>query len=81
MKLFSLAVDIEAELPGQFVHKTLRLKPDQGALRASLYSHKAVIDEQVDENGWINLEVKLSEIDFLRLIKSSGVNLDDLVTL
>jgi GTP-binding protein HflX len=72
---------VAERLPGQFVHKTLRLKPDQGALRASLYSHKAVLDEQVDENGWINLEVKLSEIDFLRLIKTSGLDLDDLVTL
>ena len=72
---------VAERLPGEFVHKTLRLKPDQGALRASLYSHKAVLDEQVDENGWINLEVKLSEIDFLRLIKSSGLDLDDLMTL
>ena len=72
---------VAKRLPGQFVHKTLRLKPDQGALRASLYSHKAVLDEQVDENGWINLEVKLSEVDYLRLIKSSGLDLDDLVTL
>ena len=72
---------VAERLPGEFVHKTLRLKPDQGALRASLYSHKAVLDEQVDENGWVNLEVKLSEIDFLRLIKSSGLDLDDLVTL
>jgi GTP-binding protein HflX len=72
---------VAERLPGQFVHKTLRLKPDQGALRASLYSHKAVLGEQVDENGWINLEVKLSEIDFLRLIKTSGLDLDDLVTL
>jgi GTP-binding protein HflX len=71
---------VAERLPGQFVHKTLRLKPDQSALRASLYSHKAVLDEQVDENGWINVEVKLSEIDFLRLIKSSGLNVDDLVT-
>jgi GTP-binding protein HflX len=72
---------VAERLPGEFVHKTLRLKPDQGALRASLYSHKAVLDEQVDENGWINLEVKLSEIDFLRLIKSSGLDLDDFMTL
>ena len=72
---------VAERLPGQFVHKTLRLKPDQGALRASLYSHKAVLDEQVDEKGWINLEVKLAEIDFLRLIKSSGLDIDDLVTL
>ncbi|MDB9948469.1 GTPase HflX [Porticoccaceae bacterium] len=72
---------VAERLPGQFVHKKLRLKPDQGALRASLYSHKAVLNEQVDENGWINLEVKLAEIDFLRLIKSSGLDLDDLATL
>ena len=72
---------VAERLPGQFVHKSLRLKPDQGALRASLYSHKAVLDEQVDEKGWINLEVKLAEIDFLRLIKSSGLDIDDLVTL
>ena len=72
---------VAERLPGQFVHKTLRLKPDQGALRASLYSHKAVLKEQVDENGWINLEVKLSQVDFLRLIKSSGLDEDDLVTL
>ena len=71
---------VAERLPRQFVHKTLRLKPDQGALRASLYSHKAVLDEQVDENGWINVEIKLSEIDFLRLIKSSGLNVDDLAT-
>jgi GTP-binding protein HflX len=57
------------------------LQPDQGALRAALYSHKAVVAEQVNEQGAINLEIKLAESDFLRLLKSSGLKLQDLVSL
>lgn len=68
-------------LPSQIVHKHLQLQPDQGALRAALYSHKAVVSEQVTEQGAINLEIKLAESDFLRLLKSSGLKLQDLVSL
>jgi len=68
-------------LPSQIVHKHLQLQPDQGALRAALYSHKAVVAEQVNEQGAINLEIKLAESDFLRLLKSSGLKLQDLVSL
>ena len=68
-------------LPSQIVHKHLQLQPDQGALRAALYSHKAVVSEQVNEQGAINLEIKLDESDFLRLLKSSGLKLQDLVSL
>jgi GTP-binding protein HflX len=68
-------------LPSQIVHKHLQLQPDQGALRAALYSHKAVVSEQVNEQGAINLEIKLAESDFLRLLKSSGLKLQDLVSL
>ena len=68
-------------LPSQVVHKHLRLQPDQGAFRAALYSQKAVVAEQVDEQGAINLEIKLAESDFLRLLKSSGLKLQDLVSL
>jgi GTP-binding protein HflX len=68
-------------LPSQIVHKHLQLQPDQGALRAALYSHKAVVSEQINEQGAINLEIKLAESDFLRLLKSSGLKLQDLVSL
>ncbi|MGB1244201.1 MAG: ribosome rescue GTPase HflX, partial [Porticoccaceae bacterium] len=77
-------------LPSQIVHKHLQLQPAsfvhapfpmQGALRAALYSHKAVVSEQVNEQGAINLEIKLAESDFLRLLKSSGLKLQDLVSL
>ncbi|MDA8781948.1 GTPase HflX [Porticoccaceae bacterium] len=68
-------------LPGVMVHKRLQLQPNQGALRAALYSHKAVLAEQVDEQGAIELEIKLAESDFLRLLKSSGLKLQDMITL
>lgn len=68
-------------LPGVMVHKRLQLQPHQGALRAALYSHKAVLAEQVDEQGAIELEIKLAESDFLRLLKSSGLKLQDMITL
>ena len=68
-------------LPGKLVHKHLQLQPDQGALRAARYSHKAVVAEQVSDQGCLNLEIKLAESDFLRLLKTSGLKLQDLVTL
>jgi GTP-binding protein HflX len=68
-------------LPGVMVHKRLQLQPNQGALRAALYSHKAVLAEQVDDQGAIELEIKLAESDFLRLLKSSGLKLQDMITL
>jgi len=70
---------VAERLPGQFVHQTLSLRPNHGALRASLYSHKAVLNEQVDENGLIHLEVKLPEVDFLRMLKGSGLKPEDLL--
>jgi GTP-binding protein HflX len=72
---------VSERLPGQLVHKTLHLLPEQGALRAAMYSHKAVLSEQVDDNGCINLEVKLQEMDFYRLLKAAGLKLKDLVAL
>lgn len=68
-------------LPNKIVHQHIQLEPNQGALRAALYSQKAVLSEQSVETGAINLEIKLAESDFLRLLKNSGLKLQDLVTL
>ena len=72
---------VSERLPGQLVHKTLHLLPEQGALRAAMYSHKAVLSEKVDDNGCINLEVKLQEMDYFRLLKAAGLKSEDLVAL
>jgi GTP-binding protein HflX len=72
---------VSERLPGQLVHKTLHLLPEQGALRAAMYSHKAVLSENVDDNGCINLEGKLQEMDYFRLLKAAGLKSEDLVAL
>ncbi|MDG1818871.1 MAG: GTPase HflX [Porticoccaceae bacterium] len=72
---------VSERLPGQQVHKTLHLLPEQGALRAAMYSHKAVLSEQVDNNGCINLEIKLQEMDYFRILKAAGLKSEDLVAL
>ena len=72
---------VTQRLPGVQLHKHLQLPPTQGPLRAALYSHKAVVSENIDAQGMINLEIKLAESDFLRLLKASGLKMQDLVTL
>jgi GTP-binding protein HflX len=61
------------------VCKSLQLKSSQGALRAALYQHKAVIKESFSQTGDINLEIQLPEGDFCHLLKDSGLNLKDLM--
>ena len=65
-------------LPRKMVHTTLQLKPEQGALRAALYSHKAVLNESYNEQGDVNIEIQLPESDFFRIVKQSGLKTEDL---
>lgn len=65
-------------LPRKMVHTNLQLKPDQGALRAALYSHKAVLNESYNEQGDVNIEIQLPESDFFRIVKQSGLKTEDL---
>ena len=65
-------------LPRKVVHTNLQLRPHQGAFRAALYQHKAVIRESFEETGDINLEIQLPETDFYRLVKDLGLNPQDL---
>ena len=69
---------VSERLPRKVVHKKLQLRPNQGAFRAALYEHKAVINESCDETGGINIEIQLPETDFNRLIKDSGLSPQDL---
>lgn len=71
---------VSERLPGQLVHKTLQLLPNQGALRAAMYSQKAVLNETVDDRGSIILEIKLQESDYLRILKAAGLKAEDLIT-
>lgn len=62
----------------KMVHTKLKIKPDQGAFRAALYSYKAVLNETYNDQGDVNLEIQLPESDFLRIVKQSGLKTEDL---
>ena len=68
-------------LPRKLIHKKILLQPDHGSLRAALYSQKAVLNETYNEQGNMNLEIQLPENDFFRLVKQSGLKLEDLDTI
>ena len=68
-------------LPRKMVHTKLKIKPDQGAFRAALYSYKAVLNETYNDQGDVNLEIQLPESDFLRIVKQSGLKTEDLDTI
>jgi GTP-binding protein HflX len=68
-------------LPRRMVHTKLKIKPDQGAFRAALYSYKAVLNETYNDQGDVNLEIQLPESDFLRIVKQSGLKTEDLDTI
>ena len=68
-------------LPRKLIRKNIQLQPNQGSLRAALYSQKAVLSETFNEQGDANLEVQLPESDFFRLVKQSGLKLEDLDTI
>ena len=72
---------IAERLPCKIVHEHLQLQPSQGAFRAALYRHKAVLNESAGELGIINLEIQLAENDFFRILKAAGLKKHDLVTL
>lgn len=55
-------------LGGDIVHQTLHLAPSEGALRALLYAQDAVLQEQHDGDGGIELEVRLQKRDLLQLL-------------
>jgi len=72
--LQGLGIDLLSEsiisvLAGQMRHCELVLQPDQGALRAKLYSMGVVENEAINEQGQITLclHIKRSDYDRLRL--------------
>lgn len=68
-------------LPRKIIHKHIQLQPRHGSLRAALYSHKAVLSESYDDHGGAKIEIQLPESDFFRLVKQSGLKLEDLDTI
>lgn len=56
----------------------LLLTPQQGKLRALLYSQQAVAQETYRDDGKTVLEIRVPKSDLLRLLKTASENFDDL---
>lgn len=75
-----LLFDAVAELlSDEIVHCKLRIRPEQGRLRAMLFEEGAVLNETYDEEGLSCIEVRMQEGDFNRLLKRCNVPRADLL--
>ncbi|MBR9909807.1 MAG: GTPase HflX [Gammaproteobacteria bacterium] len=74
-----LLLEAVAELLGDDrVQQVLCLAPEQARLRAKLYQHNAVTDEQHGENGQIELGLSIQKSDLLRILSQENLAFDAL---
>lgn len=72
-----LLFDAISELVGcDVVHQWLSVQPSEGYFRSQLYARGAVINERTDEQGAMELEVRLQRRDFLQLLSRAGISPD-----
>jgi GTP-binding protein HflX len=69
---------IAGVLAEQVIDTTLHLKPNQGQLRSLLFSHGAVVDETVVDDGGIDLHVRIEPNSLKRLGQKSGLTMKQL---
>jgi GTP-binding protein HflX len=54
-------------------HQYMDLGPEQGQLRAQLYAQNAVLSETVNEDGRIQLEVRMQTKDLRRVLSRLNI--------
>ena len=69
-----LLAGISESLGGEMFHQKLTLTPRQGGLRSQLYAQGAVVTEEVDDSGQMQLEVRLQVKDFRRILSRLGID-------
>jgi GTP-binding protein HflX len=57
------------ELAKDIVEKWITLSPNQAKLRAVFYAHSAVVAEEITEEGYYRLCVRLSQVELDRLLR------------
>ena len=66
-------------LGGDRVDHRLNLRPDQGRLRAKLYSLGAVVEENHSSDGYVQLHVRLDRRDWRRILATHALLERDLL--
>ncbi len=69
---------ISDALGREMVAGRLRLKPEQGRLRARLYQQQAVADEASCEDGTTELQLRLPKSDLMRILSAEDLTYDQL---
>jgi len=69
-----MAQAISERLADDLFQDTLCLQPHEGQFRAQLYAQGAVVNEQVDEQGQMQLDVRLQRKDMLQLMSRLGLD-------
>lgn len=69
---------ISDALGREMVAGRLRLKPEQGRLRARLYQQQAVADEVNRDDGTTELQLRLPKSDLMRILSAEGLAYDQL---
>lgn len=59
---------VRERLSGDMFHDTLSLTPEQGQFRAQLYAKGAVVTERIDDEGRMNIEVRMPMRDIRQLL-------------
>ncbi|WP_432696518.1 ribosome rescue GTPase HflX [Marinobacterium sp. YM272] len=59
---------IRQRLSGDMFHETLSLTPEQGQFRAQLYARGAVVAERIEDDGRMNIEVRMPMRDIRQLL-------------
>jgi GTP-binding protein HflX len=69
-----LLAAISERLGEEMFHQKLTLTPRQGSLRSQLYAQGAVVAEEVDDSGQMQLEIRLQVKDFRRILSRLGID-------
>jgi GTP-binding protein HflX len=69
-----LLAAISERLGEEMFQRKLSLTPGQGSLRSQLYAQGAVLTEEVDETGQMQLEVRLQMKEFRRILSRLGID-------
>ena len=65
---------VSERLADDICHQQLCLKASEGQFRAQLYAQGAVLNETIDEQGQMNLEIRLQKKDLLQILSRLGIN-------
>lgn len=65
-------------LTEEIVHQRIVVSPKHGKLRALFYAANTVVNEQLDDAGQANLEIRMQRVDFERVLRQANVAEADL---